>query len=387
MSDPAGIIAGPRASATRPGTRIGRFPDIHQLHSAARSGTIANTRERRNRQEGRDWLGARLISIVVPVYNEQDSLETLVGEIREVTQALGLNIEIVFVDDGSRDASWATIQRLAQDDLRLGGIRFRRNAGKAAALMAGFASARGELVLTMDADLQDPPQEIPRLLAKLDEGLDVVSGWKQRRLDPWHKVYPSRVFNRVIGLLTGVRLHDHVCGLKLYRREVLNNLRIHGELHRFLGVLAAAHGYKVAEIPTLHRARTRGVGKYGFSRFAKGFLDLITVLVLTRYRWRPQHLIGVAGLWTIILSPLLALAVWILNTRYLSPAVLDAVRLAMAGILAGVFLAAIGLTAELVVAQRPPVGLYEVAERTGWCVTSAAASTLDPKTPPGHHGC
>jgi len=331
-------------------------------------------------------LDSRLISIVVPVYNEQDSLEALVGEIREVGQAHGLNTEIVFVDDGSRDGSWAVIQRLAQDDPRIGGVRFRRNAGKAAALMAGFAVARGELVLTMDADLQDPPQEIPRLLAKLDEGFDVVSGWKQRRLDPWHKVYPSRVFNKVIGLLTGVRLHDHVCGLKLYRRSVVPDLRIHGELHRFLGVLAAAHGHRVTEIPTLHRARTRGVGKYGFSRFAKGFLDLITVLVLTRYRWRPQHLIGVLGLWTIVISPLAALAIGFLGTRVSSPAVLHAVWMAVVAMLAGVFLVAVGLVAELVVAGRPLTGLYEIVERAGWCATSGNASGLDLLPRSGHHG-
>lgn len=336
-------------------------------------------------RKGRDRLDSRLISIVVPVYNEQDSLESLVGEIHEVGQAHGLNTEIVFVDDGSRDGSWGVIQRLAEVDPRIGGVRFRRNAGKAAALMAGFAAARGELVLTMDADLQDPPQEMPRLLAKLDEGFDMVSGWKQRRLDPWHKVYPSRLFNKGIGLLTGVRLHDHVCGLKLYRREVLRNLRIHGELHRFLGVLAAAQGHRVSEIPTLHRARTKGVGKYGFSRFAKGLLDLITVLVLTRYRWRPQHLIGVAGLWLILLSPLPVIAIWFLGTRVDSPGILHAAWMAVVTTLTGVLLAAIGLTAELIVAERPPIGLYEVANRAGWCETSSPATSLDPVLLSGHH--
>lgn len=298
-------------------------------------------------------MGSRLISIVVPVYNETDSLDALVGEIREVAARNDLDFEIVFVDDGSRDSSWELIESLARADGRIGGLRFRRNCGKAAALMAGFKAARRDTVFMMDADLQDPPEEMPRLLARLDEGYDMVSGWKRIRHDPWHKVYPSRVFNKLIGWLTGVHLHDHVCGFKVMRGEVARRLRIYGELHRFIGVLSAAGGFSVAEIATLHRARTRGVGKYGFTRFFKGFLDLLTVLVLTRYRWRPQHVIGVAGLIMIAVSAATFLC------PFVGPLVVS--------LCGGLAIIAVGLAAELVIAERPLTGLYEVVQRAGWC--------------------
>lgn len=299
----------------------------------------------------------RLISVVVPVYNEAESLAPLADEIRQVARENQLRVEVVFVDDGSTDASWSRIGELVRGDASLAGIRFRRNSGKAAALMAGFALARGEVVITMDADGQDPPQEMPHLLARLEQGFDVVSGWKRVRHDPWHKVYPSHVFNRLIGRLTGVRLHDHVCGLKCFRREVVKELHIHGELHRFMAVLAAARGYRVTEIPTIHRARTRGVGKYGFTRFFKGFLDLITVLVLTRYRWRPQHVIGVAGLVLILVNLVLAL----------SPRLGAWVGPLVTILVPGMILIAIGLVGELIVANRPADQLYTIMERVGWC--------------------
>ena len=312
-------------------------------------------------------MDSRLISIVVPVFNEQLSLEPLAREIREVAASHTLNVQIVFVDDGSTDESWSVIQRLAEADATVGGMRFRRNAGKAAALMAGFAAARGDAVVTMDADLQDPPSEIPRLIEKLDAGFDVVSGWKQHRLDPWHKVYTSRVFNKLIDWLTGLRLHDHVCGLKAYRGEVARQLRIHGELHRFIMVLAAAKGYRVTEIPTLHRPRTTGVGKYGFSRFTKGLLDLITVLVVTRYRWRPQHLIGGVGVWIAVLAGLLYLAMFL--SLWLTPLAfgLGLIAALLFFIVPFLTLIAIGLIAELAVAERPLDGLYDVADHAGWC--------------------
>lgn len=305
---------------------------------------------------------SRTISIVVPVYNEQDSLETLAREIFTVSDANGYCVQIVFVDDGSQDASWTRIVELAKGDPRIGGLRFRRNYGKASALMAGFAVAQGDPVFMMDADLQDPPVEMPRFLAKLEQGWDVVSGWKQRRHDPWHKVYPSRIFNRMISWLTGVRLHDHVCGFKCFRAHVLREIRIHGEFHRFLGVFAAAKGFRVTEIATLHRPRTTGVGKYGFTRFAKGLLDLLTVWVLTRYRWRPQHVIGVAGL-IYILVWLLALIPWI--GRFVSP---------LLGLAPGLVLIAIGLAAEMIVATRPAEDLYIVSERVGWCAEADAGN-------------
>jgi glycosyltransferase involved in cell wall biosynthesis len=176
------------------------------------------------------------------------------------------------------------------------GIRFRRNFGKAAALTAGLKDATGELIMTMDADLQDDPAEIPNFIAKLSEGFDVVNGWKQRRLDPWHKVYPSKVFNWLVSRMTGLKLHDHNCGVKLFRREVAGEIRLYGELHRFVPVLAHARGFRVTEIGVNHRARQHGHSKYGVRRFTRGFLDLLTVSFLIAYGQRPHHMLGWIGL-------------------------------------------------------------------------------------------
>ena len=237
-----------------------------------------------------------LVSLVIPMLNERESLVPLHAEIDAVAKAHSLNIEIVFVDDGSTDASWATVLDLAKADPRVRGVKFRRNFGKAAALAAGFKEARGGTIVTLDADLQDDPHEIPRFLEALRSGLDVVSGWKKVRHDPFHKVYPSRVFNWLVGRVTGVKLHDHNCGMKAYNAEVFKEVKLYGELHRFIPVLAAARGFKVGELVINHRARKYGSSKYGFRRFAKGFLDLITVKFLTGFGHRPQHLLGNFGL-------------------------------------------------------------------------------------------
>lgn len=237
-----------------------------------------------------------MISVVVPVYNESESLGPLHGEFAAVAEKHGLELDIVFIDDGSKDNSWEVIRQLAAEDRRVRGVRFRRNFGKAAALSAGFHAARGDIIITLDADLQDDPNEIPRFLAALNEGRDVVSGWKRRRLDPWHKVYPSRVFNFMVSWLMDVPLHDHNCGMKAYRREVFKEIRLYGELHRFIPVLAAARGFKVGEIEINHRPRKFGYSKYGVRRFVKGFLDLMTVKFLTGFGQRPQHLLGSWGL-------------------------------------------------------------------------------------------
>src|SRR5262249_19918593 len=220
----------------------------------------------------------------------------LYAEISEVAEANHLWLEVVFVDDGSTDGSWQVIADLAAKHRRVRGVRFRRNFGKAAALAAGFQTATGGTVLTLAADLQDYPHEIPRFLAALKGGLDVVSGWKKVRLDPWHKVWPSRVFNWLVGRVTGVKLHDHNCGMKAYRAEVFREVKLYGELHRFIPVLADARGFKVGELVINHRPRKFGRSKYGFRRFAKGFLDLITVKFLTGFGNRPQHLLGNFGL-------------------------------------------------------------------------------------------
>ena len=236
------------------------------------------------------------LSIVIPVFNEVESLAELHSQIDQVSQQKSWDLEIIFVDDGSRDQSWKEIRQLATKDPRVHGLRFRRNFGKAAALTAGIRAAHGELIFMMDADLQDDPAEIPQFLDKLNEGYDVVNGWKVRRLDPWHKVYPSLVFNWLVARMTGLELHDHNCGLKLFKAEVGKEIRLYGELHRFIPVLAYARGFRVAEVGIKHRARQFGESKYGIRRFLRGFLDLITVTFLTGYGQRPQHLLGAAGL-------------------------------------------------------------------------------------------
>jgi glycosyltransferase involved in cell wall biosynthesis len=203
---------------------------------------------------------------------------------------------VVFVDDGSTDGSFAALTRLNAEAPNVKVVRLRRNFGKSAALAAGFRHAGGELVVTIDADLQDDPAEIPRLLAKLDEGFDLVSGWKTQRRDPLRRRIPSKVFNGVVGRVSGVRLHDLNCGLKAYRAEVIRNLRVYGELHRFLPVLAHDRGYRVAELPVNHRPREHGRSRYGMERYLRGFLDFLTVWFMGRYRHRPLHLFGTLGL-------------------------------------------------------------------------------------------
>jgi glycosyltransferase involved in cell wall biosynthesis len=245
-----------------------------------------------------------MISIVIPVFNEKESLEILHEEVRASLSKIGMDFEIIFVDDGSSDGSWNVIAALAQDHAAVRGIRFRRNFGKAAALSAGFAHATGDPVLTMDADLQDDPAEIPRFLDALAYDDDVVSGWKRTRHDPWHKVMPSRIFNFMVSWLTGVKLHDHNCGMKCYRAEVFREVRLYGELHRFIPVLAAARGFRVGEIEINHRPRKYGRSKYGVRRFLKGFLDLMTVKFLTGFGQRPQHLLGGIGLFSFFLGML-----------------------------------------------------------------------------------
>jgi dolichol-phosphate mannosyltransferase len=237
-----------------------------------------------------------MLSIVIPVYNEVESLAVLHDELNAVTVAQQYDAEFIFVDDGSADASWETIRRLAADDPKVRGIRFRRHFGKAAALYAGFRAARGETIVTLDSDLQDDPHEIPKLLEKMTEGYDLVSGWKQVRHDPAHRVFASRVFNWLVSHMTGVRLHDHNCGLKCYRREIFDEVRLYGDLHRLVPVLAAARGFRVGEVATNHRPRRFGHSKFGVSRYVKGFLDLLTVKFLTSFGHRPQHILGAAGL-------------------------------------------------------------------------------------------
>lgn len=237
------------------------------------------------------------ISVVIPVKDERDSLETLVQEITDTCHSSKILLkEIVFVDDGSLDDSWQIIRKLAKKDKRIKGLKFRRNFGKATALTYGALETTSSIIITMDGDLQDSPKEIPRFLTKLDEGYDLVSGWKEKRHDPLDKTLPSRLFNKATAKVTGIDLHDFNCGFKAYRRQILEDIELYGELHRFIPVLADSYGYKIGEISVEHRARQYGVSKYGAGRLVKGMLDLFTVVTLTRYSRRPSHLFGSLGL-------------------------------------------------------------------------------------------
>lgn len=302
-----------------------------------------------------------MLSIVIPVFNEQDSLEELLTRIEQIASQNRFELDVLLVDDGSSDNSWSKIEELSQRFRWARGLRFRRNFGKAAALAAGFERAQGQRVITMDADLQDDPREIPNLLAQLEAGFDVVSGWKKVRHDPWHKVLPSRVFNSMISWLTGVQLHDHNCGLKAYRREVLNEVLLYGEMHRFIPVLAAARGFRVSEIVIEHHARKHGISKYGFERFIKGFLDLMTVYFLTGYGNRPQHLLGTTGMASFLAG---GLGLFILSCMWVISRLTDLADVhlhekavfyfCIVALLLGVQLVSMGFLAELITAQNRP---------------------------------
>ncbi len=237
-----------------------------------------------------------MISVVVPVYNEERSVALLYDELRSALEPLHTSWEAIFVDDGSSDGTFGALTRLHNAERNVRVVRLRRNFGKAAALVAGFDQAGGETVVTIDGDLQDDPAEIPRLLAKLDEGFDLVSGWKAHRRDPLSRRVLSRIFNRVTSLFSGVRMHDLNCGLKAYRADVVHGLRLYGELHRFIPVLAHYRGFRIAELPVNHRPREHGRSRYGVERYVRGFLDLLTVSFIGRYRHRPLHLFGGLGL-------------------------------------------------------------------------------------------
>lgn len=314
-----------------------------------------------------------MLSIIIPVYNEADSLRELHAEIDRVCQTGNVAAEVVFVDDGSTDASWETIEQLSKSDERVSGIRFRRNFGKAAALSAGMLAARGDLILMMDADLQDDPAEIPSFLRKIEEGFDVINGWKRKRLDPWHKVYPSRVFNFLVSELTGLSLHDHNCGLKCFRKQVAAEIRLYGELHRFVPVLAHARGFKVTELEINHRPRRFGHSKYGVRRFIRGFLDLLTVKFLTGFGQRPQHMLGAIGLLFFALGSagLSYLAViWLLTNvgGFNFPRIGDRPALAysIVAMLLGSQMISLGFLAELIVAYTGrDSDTYSVVTRVG----------------------
>lgn len=244
----------------------------------------------------------RKISIVVPLFNEEESILPLSNEIKKALKTVNTAYEVVFVDDGSRDNSLKIIKDLCRQDKRFRYVSFRKNYGKSAAIQIGFKNATGEVVITMDADLQDDPNEIANLLKKLEEGYDLVSGWKKKRHDPFIKKISSRFFNFITRMMTGINIHDFNCGLKAYRKEVTENIKVYGELHRYMPVLARWEGFTISEIVVQHHPRRYGKTKFGISRFFKGFIDLITVLFSTRYIKRPMHFFGFFGAFSFLVG-------------------------------------------------------------------------------------
>ncbi len=302
------------------------------------------------------------ISVVIPCYNEQDALPELFQQLEAVMTELKCEYEYVFVDDGSTDRTIAVLRALRQQSPRVNVISFRRNYGKSAALNEGFRAAAGDFIVTIDADLQDDPAEIPNLLKRIEAGADLVSGWKTNRQDPPSKTLPSRVFNRVTSMVTGVKLHDFNCGFKIYRREVVDAITVYGELHRFIPALVAWEGFRVDEIGVRHNKRKYGKSKYGARRFLNGFFDLITTMFVTRRALNPLHLFGRVALvlFVIGLVPNLYFLVhWLAgNGLRVRPIML----LGFVLIIVAIQVASIGLLAELISARAAREAVYAFKE-------------------------
>ena len=295
-------------------------------------------------------------SIIVPVMNEEATIIQLVERIEEAiaaTPEIGPH-EILFIDDGSTDGTWLHIQEAARSFSSVRGLRLRRNFGKAAALQQGVSASKGEIIVTMDGDLQDDPAELPRFFAALDSGLDLVSGWKRTRHDPLGKTLPSKVFNFVVRKVSGIPLHDFNCGFKAYRREIFHGVSLYGELHRFIPVLAGALGYRIGELEVKHHPRRFGQSKYGVSRMLKGFLDLLSVVTITRFNSKPGHLFGAAGTFALLFG--FGINLWLTVDWLLGAAIghRPALLLGTFLMIVGVQIILIGMLSELIISRRPP---------------------------------
>ena len=291
------------------------------------------------------------LSFVIPVYNEDQSLKQLYAEIIENTS--NMKYEIIFVDDGSTDSSFEIMQELAKEDKKVKIIRFRKNFGKAAGLQSGFDAITGDIIFTMDADLQDDASEIPNFLKKLEEGYDLVTGWKKKRKDPISKTGPSKLFNSIVSSSFGLKLHDFNCGFKAYRKEVIEELDIYGEMHRYVPALAHAKGFKVAEIPVHHRSRKFGKSKYGAERYLRGFLDLLTVKLVTGYIHSPLYLFGRIGSTFSLAGILIGLYLTIMKLGFGQPLYnRPLLYLSTLLIILGLQFFSIGLLGELIVNQN-----------------------------------
>lgn len=314
------------------------------------------------------------ISVVIPLLNEEESLPELAQWIRRVMQEQGYSWEVVFVDDGSRDNSWKVITQLHAEDPRYKGIRFRRNYGKSAALNEGFAMAQGDVVITMDADMQDSPDEIPALYRMIaDEGYDMVSGWKKRRHDPIGKTIPSKFFNWTTARITGIRLHDFNCGLKAYRNIVVKSIEVYGEMHRYIPQIAKTAGfYKIGEKVVEHRARKYGYSKFGWERFMKGFLDLTSIMFVSKFGKKPMHLFGTLGFLSFLTGGIITL--WLIVEKLIKLNAGEKYRqitdqplfyIALVAMVVGVQLFVGGFLGELISRNSPDRNQYQIDQRLG----------------------
>jgi glycosyltransferase involved in cell wall biosynthesis len=303
------------------------------------------------------------VSIVVPLLNEDESLGELYSQILAAMKPLAKPFEVIFVDDGSTDKSFSVLQEMHARDPRVKVVQFRRNFGKSAALSVGFREAEGDFVITMDADLQDDPAEIPGMIEMLNQGYDLVSGWKKRRHDPLSKTIPSKIANSVTAMMTGIPIHDMNCGLKAYRREVVKDVNVYGELHRYIPALAHWAGFRVGEKVVNHRPRQFGHTKFGIGRFSRGFLDLLTVLFTTRYIRRPLHLFGVWGINSFLIGVMIDgyLSIeWLLGLTSLSNRPLF--LLGILFIIIGVQFVSFGLLGEMINRQQRDESTYSIRE-------------------------
>ncbi len=311
------------------------------------------------------------ISVVVPAYNEVESLPELTAWIKNVMHQNQLSYEVILVDDGSSDGSWEKIEELKSKDSAIKGIKFRRNYGKSAALNVGFASADGDVVITMDADLQDSPDEIPELFRRIkEEKLDLISGWKKKRYDPITKTIPTKFFNAATRSMSGIHtLHDFNCGLKAYRKEVVKNIEVYGEMHRYIPVIAKWAGFnKIEEQVVEHRARKYGTTKFGFSRFINGFLDLLSIFFVGKFGKRPMHFFGSMGVLSFLLGTIMAL--WIIGEKLYDIAYHIKIQrevteqplfyIALVAVILGSQLFLTGFVAELVSRSSSNRNLYQI---------------------------
>jgi glycosyltransferase involved in cell wall biosynthesis len=304
------------------------------------------------------------ISVVIPAFNEAESLPELISRIAKVEHGMKMTFEILIVDDGSRDNTLEVLRNLKKEHKNLKVISFRRNYGKSAALSQAFKTAEGQYIITMDADLQDDPDEIPNLINKIEsDDLDLVSGWKKKRYDPFSKTLPSKLFNRVTSLLTGIRIHDFNCGLKAYRSAVIKDLTIYGELHRFLPVLAHWNGFRVGEIAVQHHRRKYGKTKFGVSRFFNGFFDLLTVLFITRFQSSPLHIFGMLGLISVFLG--LVIEIYLTVLWFMGKVIRNRPLffLGILGIIVGVQFIVFGLLGEMIAARFAAHVEYSIKEK------------------------